>query len=427
MTRFGLSWMFACILLVAATGTALSQTSTPALTLTTSGPVTITPGAVAKVLIRTSALNGFNSAVSFTSSGTWTGVTSAYAPASLAAPGNGVTVLTISSSTSSPIGSFNVTVDATGGGRKFQITVKVTVTKSATLLVSSWSSVTIGKGQSLAIGVVTSAMYGFKSSVALTATSNYSGLTTKLSPSTILAPGSGNAVIYVSASAGAIAGTYYLTITASGGGQTCRTFVPIVVMNPNLTVATSGSVSVTAGQLATVSVSTAASYGFNSTVALSSSTSTAGVSASLTPTSLAAPGSGTSKLTVRTSPSTPIGSFSIIVTAKGGGLTKTTTVGLTVQSPGTPSSPSVGHLVTVDFSPSATPNVTYNLYRCVGSTTVCAQSWNFQRVNITPVTAAPYVDLAVSTGLTYYYTVTAVDSRGIESDMSNIAAATVPN
>jgi fibronectin type 3 domain-containing protein len=49
------------------------------------------------------------------------------------------------------------------------------------------------------------------------------------------------------------------------------------------------------------------------------------------------------------------------------------------------------------------------------------------RMNASLLTSLSYVDQAVSAGATYYYTVTAVDSAGVESIHSNEVSGTVPS
>jgi len=70
--------------------------------------------------------------------------------------------------------------------------------------------------------------------------------------------------------------------------------------------------------------------GFNNVVALTASGQPAGVSIVFNPSSLSAPGSGTSTVTFGVGSSVPVGSYPIAITAIGGAVTHTTTVTLTV-------------------------------------------------------------------------------------------------
>jgi hypothetical protein len=107
--------------------------------------------------------------------------------------------------------------------------------------------------------------------------------------------------------------------------------------SPDFTLSASPtSLSVTQGSSATSTISTSGSNGFNSSVALSISGLPSGVTASFTPSSLAAPGSGSSTLQFTASSTATTGTFNTTVTAAGGGITHTTTIPLTVNAATSP-------------------------------------------------------------------------------------------
>jgi hypothetical protein len=77
------------------------------------------------------------------------------------------------------------------------------------------------------------------------------------------------------------------------------------------------------------------------------------------------------------------------------------------------------HTVTLNWTASTTPSVTYRVYRATASgayTTPLATS----------LSATTYVDSTALAGQTYYYVTTAVDSNNNESSHSNEATAVVP-
>jgi hypothetical protein len=92
------------------------------------------------------------------------------------------------------------------------------------------------------------------------------------------------------------------------------------------------SLSVTQGSSASSTVSTSVSNGFNSSVALSISGLPSGVTASFSPASIAAPGSGSSTLTFTASSTATTGTFNTTVNATGGGITHTTVIPVTVNA-----------------------------------------------------------------------------------------------
>ena len=105
--------------------------------------------------------------------------------------------------------------------------------------------------------------------------------------------------------------------------------------SPDFTISASpSSVSVAQGNAGTSTITTAVSGGFNNAIALSASGQPSGVTVAFNPTSIAAPGSGTSTMTMTVGASTAVGTYPITVTGTGGGTTHTTTVNLTVTSSG---------------------------------------------------------------------------------------------
>lgn len=96
--------------------------------------------------------------------------------------------------------------------------------------------------------------------------------------------------------------------------------------------ASPASLSVTQGSSATSTISTSVSNGFNSSVALSISGLPSGVTASFSPASIAAPGSGSSTLTFTASSTATTGTFNTTVSATGGGITHTTVIPVTVNA-----------------------------------------------------------------------------------------------
>lgn len=98
--------------------------------------------------------------------------------------------------------------------------------------------------------------------------------------------------------------------------------------------ASPGSVSVAQGGSGSSTISTAAAGGFNSAVSLSVAGLPAGVTATLTPASIAAPGNGSSTLAFTASSTAATGTFNATVTATGGGITHTATVALAITAAG---------------------------------------------------------------------------------------------
>ncbi len=206
-------------------------------------------------------------------------------------------------------------------------------------LSASPTSLTVTQGSSGASTISTSVSNGFNSSVALSISGLPSGVTASFSPASIAAPGSGSSTLNFTASSTATTGTFNTTVTATGGGITHTTTIPLTVnaaTSPNFAISASPtSLSVAAGGTGTSTISTTVSGGFNSAVSLSASGLPAGVTAAFSPTSIAAPGSGSSTLTFTASSTAAAGTSTITINASGGGVSHSTTVSLTITSGGT--------------------------------------------------------------------------------------------
>ena len=82
---------------------------------------------------------------------------------------------------------------------------------------------------------------------------------------------------------------------------------------------------------------------------------------------------------------------------------------------------SIPRSVSLNWTPSTTPNVNYHVYR---ATTLGGP---YTKLTASPVTTTSYTDSSVQSGLTYYYVATAVNTSSVESSYSNQATANVPN
>ena len=204
---------------------------------------------------------------------------------------------------------------------------------------ASPTSVSVAQGGSKATSISTTVSGGFNSAVSLSATGLPSGVTASFSPASIAAPGSGSSTLTFTASSTATVGTSTVTINASGGGVSHSTTVSLTVSStatPDFSVSASpASVSVARGGSGTSSISSSISGGFNSAVSLSATGLPTGVTASFSPASIAAPGSGSSTLTFTASSTATVGTSTVTITASGGGVSHSTTVSLTITSGGT--------------------------------------------------------------------------------------------
>jgi uncharacterized membrane protein len=129
-----------------------------------------------------------------------------------------------------------------------------------------------------------------------------------------------------------------VTINANGGGTAHSTTISLTITataTPSFTLSASPtSLSVVQGTSGSSTISTTVSGGFNSAISLSASGLPSGVTASFSPASIAAPGSGSSTLTFTASSTATTGTTNVTVNATGGGITHTATIALTITASG---------------------------------------------------------------------------------------------
>jgi subtilase family serine protease len=205
-----------------------------------------------------------------------------------------------------------------------------TSTSPAFAISASPASVSVVQGSSGTSTITTTVSGGFDSAIALTASGQPTGVTLTLSTGTIEAPGSGSSTLTMAVASTTAAGTYTITVTGTGGGITHTATVSLTVTAPTAGAFTI-SVSPTSGYLRQgqsgyAVVTTAVSGGFDSAIALSATGEPTGVTISFSPSSIAAPGSGSSDMLLTVSRTAPTGTYPITITGTGGGVTHTTTL-----------------------------------------------------------------------------------------------------
>jgi len=202
-------------------------------------------------------------------------------------------------------------------------------------IAGSPTSVSVVQGSSGTSAITTGVLSGFDSAIALSATGQPAGVSVTFSPTSIAAPGSGSSTMTMAVASAATAGTYPITVTGTGGGVTHTATVSLTV-----TAAASADFTITAsparitlapGKSGTSTITTAALNGFSSAVTLSASGQGSTQKITFSHSSIAAPGSGTSAMTITVSTGGRAGTHTITITGTGGGKTHTATVTLTVS------------------------------------------------------------------------------------------------
>ena len=349
----------------------------------------------------TSTLSGsFNSSVDLSASGLPSGTAATFSPPSIAAPGSGSSMLTVSVGASTPVGTYGVIVTGTGGGQTHSTSFNLTVTTGGSTVqqllgntgfengtsspapwtvtagvidnssfqaphTGSWKAWLNGYGsahtdtllQSVSIpSTVTNAALSFWLHIDTAETANAANDTLKIQ----VRNSSGTVLTTLATYSNRDANTGYRQVSfdlTSYKGQTVQIYLlgvensklktSFVVDDFALNATTSGppagdfaissspaTLAITRGSSGAATVTTTLTGSFNSVIALSASGLPAGATATFNPSSVAAPGGGTSTLTISVGSATAIGTFNVTVTGSGGGKTHTATISLTVNSSG---------------------------------------------------------------------------------------------
>jgi hypothetical protein len=371
--------------------------------LLTSAPTSLTvpQSGAGSATIASSLIGNFNSSISLSASGLPAGATASFSPASIAAPGSGSSTLTISAGATTPVGTYNVLVNGSGGGQTHSATINLTVSTGGSTTQQLLGNPGLENGSSspapwtVSAGVIDNSSFeaahtgswkawlnGYGSvhtdtllqpvSIPSTATSANLSFWRHIDTAETTATKANDTLkVQVRNSSGAVLATLatYSNLDAAAGytqssfdltaykGQTIQIYL-VGTENQNLKTsfvfddfalnATTSSgqaadfamasspsaLTVTAGSSGASTITTSISGGFNSAVSLSALGLPAGATASFNPTSIAAPGSGSSTLTISVGASTAAGTYSVVANGSGGGKSHSTTINLTVNAAG---------------------------------------------------------------------------------------------
>ena len=89
--------------------------------------LTIAPGSSASALITTTTSGSFNSAIALSGSGLPAGTTAGFSPGTIAAPGAGSSTLSVFVGSTTPAGTYNISIGGSGGGKSHSTTISLTV------------------------------------------------------------------------------------------------------------------------------------------------------------------------------------------------------------------------------------------------------------------------------------------------------------
>ena len=274
-------------------------------------------------------------------------------------------------------GSYSATAPVSPSGRWIMQMVAFRAGANFTISASP-SSLTIAGGNQGTSTITTTISGSFNSAISLTATGVPTGTTVAFNPSTIPAPGSGTSTMTFSVGVSTTAGTYPITITGNGGGiQRSTTLTLIVTSSGYFTITASpSSLTIQQGNQGTTTVTTAIGGNFNSPIALSASGMPSGTTVSFNPSTISAPGSGQSTMTVTVGSTTPVGTYPITVTGSGGGSQESAVVTLTVTGTASGTITYVQGNYATPQSPQSSVSVVFSSAQNAGDLNVMVVGWN---------------------------------------------------
>jgi uncharacterized membrane protein len=284
----------------------------------------IIPGGCTSYAVSIAALNGFTGTVGLSQSGAPSGSSATFNPLSI--NGAGSSSLTICTNTSTPAGSYTITITGISGS-VIHSTAVILVVQDFSLSATP-SSQTVAAGTGTSYTVFTTAINGFAGTVSLSISGVPSGATATFNPTSI--NGAGSSTLTMTTATSTPGGTYTLTITGTSSGVSHSTTVTLIVTAPDFTIdATPASLSVTRGSSGNYTVTISAVSGFNGAVNLSVTGLPNRTSATFTPTSIT--GSGTSTLRITVQSNATRGTSTLTIRGTSGSLTHTKTVTLVIQ------------------------------------------------------------------------------------------------
>jgi Domain of unknown function (DUF1929)/PKD domain len=160
------------------------------------------------------ALNGFRDAVTFSVSGLPSGSSAVFAPTSVT--GSGTSTLTVTTLSSTPVGTYTLTISGATSALNHSVNVTLNVTSASDFsLAASPTTLTVRRGNKGSDTVTVSALQGFTGGVALSVSGLQARTSTSWNPSTVT--GSGSSILTIQVNRHAATGTYKLTITGTSG------------------------------------------------------------------------------------------------------------------------------------------------------------------------------------------------------------------
>ena len=283
---------------------------------------TVSPGSPTTYGVTVTPTGGFGGSVSLSATGFPAGADATFSPN----PTTGTSTMSVTTSGSTPTGSYPITITGTSGALAHNTTVTLVVSQPDFSLSATPASSTVTEGASTSYSVKVTPQAGFTGTVSLDSSGLPSGAAASFSPN----PATGTSAMTVTTSASTPAGSYPVTITGTSGGLTHTASVQLVVQAPapDFTLSASPtSRTVTRGTSTTYAITVNKVNGFSGSVSLSVTGRPSRSTASFSPN----PTTSSSTLTLGTRGSTTRGTYTLTITGTSGVTSRTVKVTLVVQ------------------------------------------------------------------------------------------------
>lgn len=299
--------------------------------------VSIAQGISGNLAVSVSRTNGYTDAITLTASGLPAGATATFTPASVPA-GATASTLVIAVPLTTPVGTYPITITASGTGvANATTTVSLTVltgTAPGFGLSASPANLSLTAGESLTSTITVARSGGFAGDVALTVSGAPAGMTATLAPTTIAANGT-TSTLSVATTTAVVPGNYTLTVNGTGAGVAAQSTSVAVTVTAPLGIALAASAATTtgaAGGTASLGVTLTRTGGYASDVTLAVGGLPSGVTAAFVPGILSG-ANVSSTLTLTIGASVAPGNYNLSLNAAGaGGVSAQTPVTLSVTA-----------------------------------------------------------------------------------------------
>lgn len=180
-------------------------------------------GSSATAVITVASVNGFDLATGLSAIVSPAGVgLTAVLSLNVVTPSSAGTVrsiLTLTSQTATPVGTYQVTVSSSGGTKSHSTTVTVTVASADFIVTTPPNILMVAQGRYNTTVITVTSLAGFTGNVSLSATTPLAAIGVAGAPSfVVLTPGSsGTSILAVSATSLTKPGTYTVTVTGTSG------------------------------------------------------------------------------------------------------------------------------------------------------------------------------------------------------------------